>query len=222
VGNRALGERLNHMVKPEVYRAASALLLLTPYTPMLFMGQEWAASSPFQYFTDHHGELGKLVEAGRRREFKDAFENLTDVPSPQDPATFQRSKLNWDELEKPAHAPVLALYRELLRLRHAHPEFRPASREAFQVQALESEILAMRIAGPHQTWLVLCDLRGGHSGSLEAEICRAPGNGKWRRVLSTNETRFGGDGVASFDADAGAFNFPRGELLLLQADTSAA
>lgn len=217
-GNRALGERLNHLVKPEVYRAASALLLITPYTPMLFMGQEWAASTPFQYFTDHHGELGKLVEAGRRREFKDAFKHLSDVPSPQDPATFQRSKLQWDETAKGEHAGVLALYRELLRLRHAHPEFRPASRDGFQVAALDSEVLALRIEDEQQAWLVLCDLRGSHGGTLDAGICR----GKWRQVVSTNETRFGGNGAASFDAATGKFHFAQAELLLLQSDTSAA
>jgi maltooligosyltrehalose trehalohydrolase len=220
VGNRALGERLNHLVKPEVYRAASALLLLTPYTPMLFQGQEWAASSPFQYFTDHHGELGKLVEAGRRREFKDAFKNLSEVPSPQDPATFQRSKLKWDELESGEHAQVLALYRELLRLRHAHPEFRPTCRNGFHVAALQSEILAMRFDGAQHAWLVLCDLRGGHRGSLDAEICRPPAGVRWERVVSTNEARFGGAAAVSFDAAAGTFDFPQAELLLLRTDTS--
>ncbi|MEI9898440.1 MAG: hypothetical protein WDN28_32425 [Chthoniobacter sp.] len=66
-GNRAFGERINHFISSGTYRAASALLCLVPYTPLIFMGQEWGASSPFLYFTDHHHELGKLVAEGRRR-----------------------------------------------------------------------------------------------------------------------------------------------------------
>ena len=69
VGNRAFGERLNHQVSPAAYRAAAALLLLAPYVPLLFMGQEWAASSPFLFFTDHDAELGPLITAGRRKDY---------------------------------------------------------------------------------------------------------------------------------------------------------
>src|SRR5690606_31763313 len=87
VGNRAMGERLNHDVEPNVYRALSALLLLTPSTPLLWMGQEWAASTPFLYFTDHPTELGRLVTEGRRKEFEgfSAFRDparRTAIPDP--------------------------------------------------------------------------------------------------------------------------------------------
>src|SRR5260370_36582641 len=71
IGNRAYGDRLSKVVPPAAYRAASALLLTGPYTPMLFMDQEWSASSPFLYFTDHHDELGKGVTEGRRKQFAD-------------------------------------------------------------------------------------------------------------------------------------------------------
>ena len=99
IGNRAFGERLNHQIDPAMYRAASALLLTAAQTPLLFMGQEWAASSPFLYFTDHHPELGALVTEGRRREFRH-FTAYTDpnirtrIPDPQATATFWTSKLN--------------------------------------------------------------------------------------------------------------------------------
>jgi maltooligosyltrehalose trehalohydrolase len=215
IGNRALGERLNHLVSPETYRAASALLLLAPYTPLLFMGQEWAASSPFQYFTDHHGELGRLVEEGRRKEFSAAFENVTEVPSPQDPQTFLRSKLKWDEVEQPPYAQVLALYRELIRVRCTHDEFRPAARGTFQFAALDSGVLAMRLEG----WLFLCDLHGGHEGALDHELCRPPAGATWRTVLSTNEVRFGGSRAAAATS-VERFSFPQPEGLLLRADTA--
>ncbi|MDA8218876.1 MAG: malto-oligosyltrehalose trehalohydrolase, partial [Dehalococcoidales bacterium] len=99
VGNRAFGERLNHMLGRNLYATASALLLLVPETPLIFMGQEFAASTPFLYFTDHNPELGKLVTIGRREEFKrfSAFsdpERREQIPDPQAEATFLRSKLD--------------------------------------------------------------------------------------------------------------------------------
>jgi maltooligosyltrehalose trehalohydrolase len=122
VGNRALGERLHHQIEPASWRALSALLLFVPQTPLLFMGQEWAASTPFLYFTDHHSELGRLVTEGRREEFGhfSAFSSpdaAGHIPDPQAPATFDRSRLNWDEVELGEHARMLSLYRRWLALR---------------------------------------------------------------------------------------------------------
>ncbi len=223
VGNRALGERLNHLVDAATYRAASALLLLAPYTPLLFMGQEWAASSPFQYFTDHTAELGKLVEKGRREEFKDAFANpAAEVPSPQAPETFERSKLKWEEISSGEHGRVLGLYRELIRLRRAHAEFRPLTRGSHRFEAVSSDVLAMRIDGAETAWLILCDLRGGHRGALREEICALPEGREWRPVLSTNDPRFGGAGVPSFDPETPSLAFGQPELLVLRSDTSGA
>ena len=118
IGNRALGERLTDDVAPDVFRAASALLLFAPELPLLFMGQEWATTTPFQFFTDHNKELGRLVTEGRKKEFE-KFSSFggQDVPDPQDEATFQRSRLDWSEREQPAHDAVLQLYQDLLRLR---------------------------------------------------------------------------------------------------------
>ncbi len=126
IGNRAFGERLNHQIDRSAYRAASALLLTAPETPLLFMGQEWAASSPFLYFTDHNTEVGKLVTEGRRHEFRH-FTAFTDpsirtrIPDPQAITTFQSSQLNWDERDREPHAGTLRLYRDLLRLRMTEP-----------------------------------------------------------------------------------------------------
>jgi maltooligosyltrehalose trehalohydrolase len=122
IGNRALGDRLNHCLDRATYRAASALLLLLPETPLLFMGQEWAATAPFQYFTDHSPELGALVIEGRRREFTDfsEFSNAA-IPDPQAFETFNASRLNWDEPAMEPHAAVLRLYKDLLRMRRLEP-----------------------------------------------------------------------------------------------------
>ena len=121
VGNRARGDRLAALVDPARLRTAAALLLTTPFTPILFMGEEWAASTPFQYFTDHDAELGKAVSAGRKREFSSFGWRPEDIPDPQDPATFARSKLDWDEIDTPPHREVLDWYRALIALRRRLP-----------------------------------------------------------------------------------------------------
>jgi len=124
IGNRAFGERLHHQIAPEVFRALTAVLLLAPETPLLFMGQEWATSSPFLYFTDHHAELGRLVREGRRAEFRH-FRTFADaslretIPDPQAAETFERSRLDWDERTRPGHAGVVALHRDLIAIRGA-------------------------------------------------------------------------------------------------------
>ncbi len=126
VGNRALGERLHHQVDLPAYLAASLLLLALPETPLLFMGQEWAAGTPFLYFTDHGAELGRLVTEGRRREFA-RFSAFADraaretIPDPQDVATFEASRLRWEETDAEPHAGVLRFYRAMLGLRAHHP-----------------------------------------------------------------------------------------------------
>ena len=120
VGNRAAGERLCHLVSDGRARMAAALTLLSPMVPMLFQGEEWAASTPFQYFTDlGDAHLSKAVTNGRRREFR-AFGWPPDaVPDPQAPATFERSILRWDEMRDGVHGRMLDWYRQLIELRRA-------------------------------------------------------------------------------------------------------
>jgi len=121
VGNRAGGERLAALVDEGRLKAAAALLVTTPFTPLLFQGEEWAASTPFLYFTDHADPgLGKAVAEGRRREFA-AFGWTREVPDPQGPGTFERSKLDWDELDEPYHRDMLHWYRGLIALRRRLP-----------------------------------------------------------------------------------------------------
>ncbi|MFB6274287.1 MAG: alpha-amylase family glycosyl hydrolase, partial [Salinibacter sp.] len=117
VGNRPTGNRLTDDVSPATYRALSVLICVVPEVPLLFMGQEWAASTPFQFFTDHNDELGPSVTEGRKEEFEDFSGFEGEVPDPQDPATFERSVLDWDEPRRPPHDGVLALYHDLLVLR---------------------------------------------------------------------------------------------------------
>ncbi|MFG1667127.1 malto-oligosyltrehalose trehalohydrolase [Streptomyces sp. Y7] len=123
VGNRAQGDRLAAMVSPGLLACAATLTLTAPFTPMLFMGEEWAAGTPWQFFTDHTDpELAEAVRRGRRREFAAHGWAEEDVPDPQDPATRDRSCLDWAELDGEPHARVLAWYRRLIALRHEQPD----------------------------------------------------------------------------------------------------
>lgn len=119
IGNRAQGERLEHLVGLDAAKVSIGLLLTSPQLPMLFMGQEWATSSPFLYFADHEDqELRESVAEGRRREFA-AFGFDGDVPNPEDRETYERSKLPWDERKDSKHAEMLAWVKELVRLRRS-------------------------------------------------------------------------------------------------------
>jgi maltooligosyltrehalose trehalohydrolase len=139
VGNRAKGDRLAHIVNPGRAKIAAALELTAPFVPMLFQGEEWAASAPFQYFTNHEPELGRLVSAGRRKEFAAFGWDPAQVPDPQSPATFQRSKLNWDERTQPPHAEMLDWYRQLIALRRSTPDLTDPNLTHTHVRFSESE-----------------------------------------------------------------------------------
>lgn len=122
IGNRARGDRITETLTDSELLIAALLLYAGPFTPMLFMGEEWAASTPFQYFTSHPElDLGKAVANGRIGEFARMGWNRSEVPDPQDPRTFERSKLDWVERETPGrHRRVLDGYRTLARLRAEH------------------------------------------------------------------------------------------------------
>jgi maltooligosyltrehalose trehalohydrolase len=176
VGNRPFGERLHHQIDLQRYRAASTLLLFLPYTPMLFMGQEFGASSPFQYFTDHNPELGRLVTEGRRREFK-AFSAFADpatrekIPDPQSESTFLRSKLPLDE----TGSDLEALYQNLLQLRRTDPVLMDQNRQHMQARALSPDVLAVRRWRDGQERLLVVNF-GDSATRME---------GEWRVLLDS-------------------------------------
>jgi maltooligosyltrehalose trehalohydrolase len=123
IGNRATGDRLSASLSPGLQRVGATLLLTAPFTPMLFMGEEWAASTPWQFFTSHpEPELAAAVATGRRREFAAHGWSDNEVPDPQDPQTFARSRLDWAELDKPEHQDMLDFYRRLIALRRSRPD----------------------------------------------------------------------------------------------------
>ncbi len=125
VGNRAQGDRLSAHTSPGLLAAGAALLLTSVGTPMLFMGEEWGASTPWQYFTDHtEPRIAAAVRRGRRDEFAEHGWDRSDVPDPQSTQTVERSRLDWDELRREPHAQLFWWYRDLIRVRRERGDLR--------------------------------------------------------------------------------------------------
>ncbi len=187
VGNRAQGERLCHLVSSGKAKTAAALLLTSPFVPMIFQGEEWAASTPFLYFTQHlDAELGRKVSEGRRREFSSFGWAPEEVPDPQAPSTFERSRLDWHELSQAEHAEMLAWYRNLIRLRQSTPDLRTADANAVEVQFSESEKWLLMRRG---RIMVACNF-GVHAWhALVGSDCDG------RLIASTGPSRATADGV---------------------------
>ncbi|HKD89671.1 MAG TPA: malto-oligosyltrehalose trehalohydrolase [Streptosporangiaceae bacterium] len=123
IGNRAAGDRISATLPPELLKVAAGLVLTAPFTPMLFMGEEWGATTPWQYFTNHcDPQLGQAVAAGRRAEFARHGWAATAIPDPQDEASYSGSKLDWSQLDADPHRDLLDWYRELIALRRRWPE----------------------------------------------------------------------------------------------------
>ena len=123
VGNRAVGDRPSQNLTTGQLAVKAALALGSPYTAMLFMGEEWASSSPFQFFSSHpEPDLARATAEGRKREFAEHGWDADEIPDPQDPETFERSKLRWDEVGTGDHARLLEFYRSLIALRHTESD----------------------------------------------------------------------------------------------------
>jgi maltooligosyltrehalose trehalohydrolase len=149
VGNRAVGDRLTHSVPIERMKVGAAIYLLSAFVPMIFQGEEWAASTPFQYFTGHEDrELGRAVAQGRRSEFASFGWKADDVPDPQDRATFERSKLRWDELAESPHREMLDWYRSLLRLRRTTPDLADGRLDVVRARADDGNGTLVVTRGP--------------------------------------------------------------------------
>jgi maltooligosyltrehalose trehalohydrolase len=123
VGNRAVGDRPSQNLTFGQLAVKAALVLGSPYTAMLFMGEEWGSSSPFQFFSSHpEPELAMATAEGRKREFAEHGWDADEIPDPQDPATFERSRLNWDEIDDGEHGRLRRVYQRLIALRHNEPD----------------------------------------------------------------------------------------------------
>jgi maltooligosyltrehalose trehalohydrolase len=191
IGNRALGLRLSATTSLADYLAAAGLLLLLPQTPLLFMGQEFGAGTPFMYFTDHDEELGRAVTEGRRAEFG-GFGGFGDgdtswIPDPQDHETFLLSKLRHDEARAGAGKAALAFHREALAIRASDPVLRAARRTAGCITALarDAAVLATMEAGGARRYLAV-------NFGVDTEFTVA--DDELDVVLTSSAPQFGGDG----------------------------
>ncbi|MEZ0165208.1 malto-oligosyltrehalose trehalohydrolase [Kineococcus sp. LSe6-4] len=163
VGNRAVGDRIGHLLSPARQAAGAALYLLGPFTPMVFMGEEWNASTKWQFFTSFPDpELGRAVSEGRRGEFGQHGWDAQDVPDPQDPATREASVLRWEEVERDGHARMLAWYRTLTGLRRSVPALADADLRAVRVDVQGNALVLHR--GDHR---VVVTLGGGADVDVE-------------------------------------------------------
>ncbi|HET7160678.1 MAG TPA: DUF3459 domain-containing protein, partial [Burkholderiales bacterium] len=202
VANSATGQHLHQLCSPGRYRALTALLLLAPQTPMLFQGQEFAASSPFLFFADHEGDLGAAVRAGRAK-FLGQFPSIG-TPEMQsalsDPGaieTFERCKLDLSERER--HAEFYALHRDLLQLRHADPVFTQARPKGIDGAVLGVEAFVLRFFGEdHGDRLLIINL--GRTLDLQIvpePLLAPPAECQWRVTWSSDASRYGGQGLTS-------------------------
>jgi maltooligosyltrehalose trehalohydrolase len=175
VGNRAKGERLTALVPRGVRKLAASLLLLAPHTPLLFMGQEYDEAAPFQFFADFQDPaLKKAVSEGRRSEFKDF--DFNEVPDPEDPATFERSKLKWAEGAE--NREMLEWYRRLLQLRHE----RVVNGERTAEAKYENGVLSMAVPARDPKIFVQAALKAGASLPRVAD--------GWRKMLHSAEDEY--------------------------------
>lgn len=208
VGNTFLGDRIHASAAPGRYRALMALTLLGPQTPMLFMGQEFAASARFMFFADHHEELAALVHTGRR-EFLSQFRAYADeetqqrVPAPHAESTFVESKLDWSEVESNAEA--LAFHRDLLQLRACDPVISPQDLAKIDGATLSEQAFVLRWSdAEHGDRLLVINLDRELPLAPPSEPLLAPSRGTtWQLLWSSEEPRYGGHGVVLPVADSG-------------------
>ncbi len=191
IGNRGHGDRLSTLVDPPALRLAAGVVLLSPWVPMLFMGEEWGETRPFLYFVDH-GDAGLLdaVRAGRRSEFQGLIDG--DVPDPAAPETRDRSVLDWDARTRRGHEELLTLHRALIAARSEYDALTDPRPDTHRVERVDT-VIVLHGTGGHPATLAMFNV-----GDSASSVSAPPG--RWRRVLDGADPRFGGAGVAFPDA----------------------
>jgi maltooligosyltrehalose trehalohydrolase len=208
ISNSGRGARVHGLTSPGKYRALTTLTLLAPATPMLFQGQEFAASAPFLYFADHDSDLARRVHEGRN-EFLRQFPSLAldatqkQLTDPADPQTFAICKLDFSERQ--THAEVYALHGDLLKLRRFDPVFRASQRRgAVDGFVLGEQAFALRFMGDAGDRLLIVNL--GRQLDLPAvpdPLFAPPEGAKWQKLWSSNEVAYGGEGTPAVETEDG-------------------
>jgi maltooligosyltrehalose trehalohydrolase len=206
IANSGRGERCHQLTSPGLYRAMTALLLLAPCTPMLFQGQEFAASSPFNYFADFEGELKRLVREGRFRmlaEFRSlaTIEAQAALADPGDPETFKRCQLDFSERQR--HSGVYLMHRDLIRLRR---ELFPAQdRDRVDGAVLSDEAFVLRFFGDDDRLLLLNMGTDLVLNPVPEPLLAPPKDSEWELIWSSEDPRYGGTGTAKIETEDGWF-----------------
>jgi len=222
VGNTGIGERVHHHTSLRRYRAATAVLLLGPQTPLLFMGQEFLSSRDFMFFADHQPELRRLVHRGRR-EFMSQFDAYATEPvqaairDPGDERTFRDSQLDWADLER--NSTTLVLHKDLLRIRREDAVF--ANQDAFEIDGAvltQSAFVLRWFATDEADRLLVVNLGSEARLDPAPEPLLAPPLGKrWQMQLSSEDPRYGGHGVISPVTPDGRWRIPAECTVVLSA-----
>lgn len=191
VGNRMRGDRSSTLVSFEALKLAASVVILSPYLPLLFMGEEYGEQAPFLYFVSHSDrDLIEAVRRGRKKEFE-SFRWQGEPPDPQSPESFLASKLRWEDREKDTHKILREFYRHLLQLRKEHPVFAHAGKDHLDAVALEGDmVLAMRRWRDDHQIAALFSF-DTHDRSLPNPLPA----GKWRKILDSSDVRWSGPGT---------------------------
>lgn len=206
IANTVRGERCHQMTSPGKYRAMTALILLAPGTPMLFQGQEFAASTPFAYFADHEPDLARLVRIGRA-EFLEQFRSYaaeeiqSRLPDPADAATFERCKLDFAERKR--HAEIYAMHIDLLKLRREDKAFSAQRKRAIDGAVLSDEAFVLRYFNDEGGDRLLIVNLGIdlHLDPAPEPLLAPPDNSRWKVLWSSEDPRFGGSGTPALDSE---------------------
>lgn len=219
VANSARGLRCHQLTSPGRYRVMTALLLLAPQTPMLFQGQEFAASSPFLFFADHNPDLARLVRKGRG-DFLKQFPSIATTEmqalhaDPGDPKTFERCKLDFGERQR--HAEVYSLHRDLLKLRRQDPVFRRQRRGGLDGAVLSDQAFVLRFFadGGADRLLVVNLGRDLHLTEAPEPLLAPPEGNRWATLWSSEDPRYGGGGTPPLDTEDN-WRLPRESAVVL-------
>ena len=191
VGNRATGDRISATLSDGLLKVGAALVLTSPYTPMLWMGEEWGARTPWQFFSDHEGDLGEAVRKGRRAEFASHGWSTEDVPDPQSEQTLRDSTLDWSEPAQERHASLLAWTRDLIALRRARLDLSDGRRDRVQVSYDEES-----------RWLLVRRGAVAVAANLGAEPVVVPLPGAGRVLLASEPGLSVSDGAAELAGES--------------------
>ena len=209
VANSTRGLRLHDLTSPGRYRAATALLLLLPQTPMLFQGQEYAAHAPFHYFADHNEQLAPLIREGRRKEVAQ-FPSVASAAmqarlhDPDNPATFEQCKLDFADIEKPWHSQIYKLHKDLIRLRKSESAFRNITRRGdIDGAVLGPGAFVLRYFNPAgDDRLLLCNLdRDLQLDPCPEPLLAPPVDKRWTLMFTSEDPGYGGAGTPAPDTE---------------------